>query len=83
MRYRTRIYIDAHSDDRREVEGESFNDYNQLTLQNFGIYAGRQTVDLQPSLEKPVVLFGGLNGRRKTFSGCNPAGTFMQIRRVL
>ena len=40
---------------------------NQLTLQNFGIYAGRQTVDLQPpSPEKPVVLFGGLNGGGKT-----------------
>jgi DNA sulfur modification protein DndD len=40
---------------------------NQLTLQNFGIYAGRQTVDLRPpSPEQPVVLFGGLNGGGKT-----------------
>ena len=40
---------------------------NQLTLQNFGIYAGRQTVDLRPpSPAQPVVLFGGLNGGGKT-----------------
>lgn len=41
-----------------------------ITLQNFGLYAGRQTLDLVPgrSAERdlPVVLIGGKNGAGKT-----------------
>lgn len=40
---------------------------DDITLQNFGLYAGRQTVTLTPpSPDKPVILFGGLNGVGKT-----------------
>ena len=35
-----------------------------LTLRNFGVYAGTNTFDFHG--EKPVVLIGGLNGRGKT-----------------
>lgn len=36
----------------------------QLTLHNFGVYAGTNTFEFKG--EKPVVLIGGLNGRGKT-----------------
>ena len=40
---------------------------DQLVLQNFGVYGGRQVIDLAPpSPKKNVVLFGGLNGGGKT-----------------
>lgn len=40
---------------------------DQLTLNNFGVYAGVQQIDLTPpSTDKPIVLFGGLNGAGKT-----------------
>ena len=39
----------------------------KLRLQNFGVYAGSHEIDLLPaSREKPIVLFGGLNGGGKT-----------------
>ena len=38
-----------------------------LTLENFGVFGGTQTVELTPvSSERPIVLFGGLNGGGKT-----------------
>src|ERR1700733_2058367 len=40
---------------------------DEIALQNFGLYAGRQTMVLTPpSSSKPVVLIGGLNGGGKT-----------------
>ena len=40
---------------------------DEITLYNFGLYSGRQTVSLTPvSPSKPVILFGGLNGGGKT-----------------
>ena len=38
----------------------------QLVLHNVGVYAGRQTIDLTTTADKPVVLIGGLNGCGKT-----------------
>ena len=41
-----------------------------IEIENFGLYAGRQVLDLvprkQPGRETPVVLFGGRNGAGKT-----------------
>ncbi|MBF0195435.1 MAG: DNA sulfur modification protein DndD [Magnetococcales bacterium] len=40
---------------------------DELTLHNFGVYAGRQTIILTPpSKKKPVILFGAFNGCGKT-----------------
>ncbi len=40
---------------------------DQITLHNFGVYADVQEIDLTPpSRNKPIVLFGGLNGTGKT-----------------
>jgi len=38
----------------------------QLTLQNFGIYKGEHIVDLTVTEDKPIILFGALNGGGKT-----------------
>ncbi|MAS93103.1 MAG: DNA sulfur modification protein DndD [Verrucomicrobiales bacterium] len=37
-----------------------------ITLHNFGVYKGRQTIDLTPRKNRPIILFGGLNGNGKT-----------------
>lgn len=43
---------------------------NQLTLNNFCVYRGEQVVDLRPEerygKNRPIVLFGGINGGGKT-----------------
>jgi DNA sulfur modification protein DndD len=43
---------------------------NKLTLNNFCVYRGEQTIDLRPETRngrnRPVVLFGGINGGGKT-----------------
>ena len=43
---------------------------NQLTLNNFCVYRGEQVVDLRPETRhgknRPIVLFGGINGGGKT-----------------
>lgn len=39
---------------------------DQLTVHDFGVYGGRQQVVLTPERDRPVILFGGLNGGGKT-----------------
>ena len=37
-----------------------------IILENFGVYGGSQEIDLSPRKNKPVILFGGMNGGGKT-----------------
>ena len=40
---------------------------DSIDIENFGVYLGKQTVNLTPpSKNKPIILFGGQNGRGKT-----------------
>jgi DNA sulfur modification protein DndD len=40
---------------------------DELVVHNFGVYGGRQSITLTPtSPDRPIVLFGGLNGGGKT-----------------
>lgn len=40
--------------------------FQEFVLHNFGIYKGRHTVDLRTGNNRPIVLFGALNGSGKT-----------------
>ena len=44
--------------------------FKKLTLENFRVFNGEHSLDLQPKkdglLSKPIILFGGLNGAGKT-----------------
>lgn len=40
--------------------------FKTLELQDFGIYAGRQQLDLRTKRKRPVILVGGTNGAGKT-----------------
>ncbi len=39
---------------------------DQLVIENFGVYGGRQEASLRPAPDRPIVLFGGMNGGGKT-----------------
>ena len=39
---------------------------HKLTLNNVGLFGGRQTITLTPDTNKPIILIGGMNGCGKT-----------------
>lgn len=39
---------------------------DSIILENFGAYSGRQEANLTPEKDKPIILFGGMNGGGKT-----------------
>ncbi len=43
--------------------------FTELVIENFGAYAGKQTIDLRPENDgsiRPIILLGGMNGGGKT-----------------
>jgi DNA sulfur modification protein DndD len=40
--------------------------FDQIVIENFGVYAGRQQAELTPAPGRPIILFGGMNGGGKT-----------------
>lgn len=43
--------------------------FTELILENFGPYAGKNTINLRPEIDgifRPIILFGGMNGGGKT-----------------
>lgn len=40
--------------------------FDRIVIEDFGVYRGRQEADLAPQPERPIVLFGGMNGGGKT-----------------
>ena len=43
--------------------------FTELVIENFGAYAGKQTIDLRPENDdsnRPIILIGGMNGGGKT-----------------
>src|SRR5712692_1713536 len=39
---------------------------DSIHLHNFGVYAGKQHLELSPGNDRPIILIGGLNGGGKT-----------------
>ncbi len=39
---------------------------HKLTINNVGLFRGRQTITLTPNTNKPIILIGGMNGAGKT-----------------
>jgi DNA sulfur modification protein DndD len=39
---------------------------DSIQLQNFGVYSGKQRLELSPGSDRPIILIGGLNGGGKT-----------------
>ena len=55
---------------------------DELILHNFGVYRGRQRFDLSVTVDRPIVLIGGLNGNGKsTFVDALHLGFFGKMAR--
>ena len=39
---------------------------DKLELHNFGVYAGKHSLEMRPTRGKPIILIGALNGSGKT-----------------
>src|SRR5947209_9201486 len=39
---------------------------SEITLDNFGTYAGSNSLNLRPEIDRPIILLGGTNGAGKT-----------------
>ena len=40
--------------------------FDQLTINNYGVYQGKQEFNLSPEKKQPVILIGAMNGSGKT-----------------